>query len=334
MQRYGAFLWSGDVLLALGDAEDARARRHQHRTLRHSVLGHRHRRLRADRRIHRRAARALVPVRRVLPVVPRARPQLASAAAVGLEHAATVGPSELRGYTGGAADPDPKELNNPQVEPICSKYLELRYRLMPYIYTAARECCDTGLPMMRALWLHYPDDPAAVARGDQFLLGPRHARRAGRREGRDSRGGCICRAGTWFDFWTEQNASTAAARSIARSISRRCRSTCAPARSFRWDRSSSTSTSRSTVRSRSSSIRAPTARPRSTKTTAGASTTGRAQFMRMAMTWRDAGRRLTLTLAPGSRMLPPGTRNDRGRHGRSDRGKTVTFSGKPVEVRL
>ena len=27
-------------------------------------------------------------------------------------------PSELRGYTGGAADPDPKELNNPRVEPI------------------------------------------------------------------------------------------------------------------------------------------------------------------------------------------------------------------------
>ena len=35
------------------------------------------------------------------------------------------------------------------------KYLELRYRLLPYTYTIARECCDTGLPMMRALWLHH-----------------------------------------------------------------------------------------------------------------------------------------------------------------------------------
>ncbi len=51
------------------------------------------------------------------------------------------------------------------------KYLELRYRLMPYTYTIARECCDTGLPMMRALWLHHHDDPQAVARGDQFLWG-------------------------------------------------------------------------------------------------------------------------------------------------------------------
>ena len=33
------------------------------------------------------------------------------------------------------------------------------------------------------------------------------------------------------------------------------------------------------------------------------------QFMRIAIAWQDAERRLTLTLAPGSRMLPPGSRN-------------------------
>ena len=42
---------------------------------------------------------------------------------------------------------------------------------MPYTYTVAKECTETGLPMIRALWLHHPDDPAAVARGDQFLWG-------------------------------------------------------------------------------------------------------------------------------------------------------------------
>jgi len=31
---------------------------------------------------------------------------------------------------------------------------------MPYLYTAVREVHDTGLPIMRALWLHYPQDPA------------------------------------------------------------------------------------------------------------------------------------------------------------------------------
>ena len=55
--------------------------------------------------------------------------------------------------------PRPEDIRNPAIEPICRKYLELRYRLIPYIYSAAKETCETGLPMIRALWLHYPDDP-------------------------------------------------------------------------------------------------------------------------------------------------------------------------------
>ena len=66
---------------------------------------------------------------------------------------------------------DRTELRNPDVEPICRKYLELRYRLLPYNYTLAREACDTGLPMMRALWLHYPDDAEAVKLGTEYLWG-------------------------------------------------------------------------------------------------------------------------------------------------------------------
>src|SRR4030095_11836090 len=37
----------------------------------------------------------------------------------------------------------PGELQNPHVEPIVKKYLELRYRLLPYTYTVARECTET-----------------------------------------------------------------------------------------------------------------------------------------------------------------------------------------------
>jgi alpha-glucosidase (family GH31 glycosyl hydrolase) len=67
--------------------------------------------------------------------------------------------------------PDPSELHNADIEPICRKYMELRYRLLPYNYTLMREACDSGLPPMRALWLHYPDDPEAVKRGDEYLWG-------------------------------------------------------------------------------------------------------------------------------------------------------------------
>ena len=88
----------GRRLLDLGDVEDARAGRGQHRALRHPLLGHRHRRLRADARVHRRAPRPLVSVRHLLPVLSLARPDLASAAAVGLEH--------RRARTAGAARRD------------------------------------------------------------------------------------------------------------------------------------------------------------------------------------------------------------------------------------
>jgi len=48
------------------------------------------------------------------------------------------GPKETNTF-----NPDPGELKNPQVEPILKKYLELRYRLLIYTYTATQESCDT-----------------------------------------------------------------------------------------------------------------------------------------------------------------------------------------------
>jgi alpha-glucosidase/alpha-D-xyloside xylohydrolase len=108
------------------------------------------------------------------------------------------GPEETRDFR-----PAPEELRNKAVEPILRKYLELRYRMLPYTYTAVEETCRTGLPVMRALWLHYSDDPAAAGRGDQYLWG------------RDvlvspvvDKGASVRRLylpkGTWWDFWTEQ----------------------------------------------------------------------------------------------------------------------------------
>ena len=155
-----------------------------------------------------------------------------------------LGPNEVASYRGGAGNPDPSELHNARVEPICKTYLALRYRLMPYLYTAVRETHDTGLPIVRALWLHYPNDRRAAATS-------------------------ICGAGTFS--WRPSSSrvrSPAASISLkdrgttsgprsrflvgARSpglwTSRRCPCTCAPDRSFRWDPSSSIPPSRSTIR--------------------------------------------------------------------------------------
>lgn len=41
-------------------------------------------------------------------------------------------------------------------EPIRKHYIEVRYRLMPYIYTAAEESSRDGLPIMRPMYLEFP----------------------------------------------------------------------------------------------------------------------------------------------------------------------------------
>ena len=97
----------------------------------------------------------------------------------------------------------PEELKNPEVEKVCRQYLELRSRLMPYLYTAVREMHDTGLPIIRALWLHHPDDPRAVARGDEYLWGRDMLVAPVVEKGAVTRTLYLPR-GAWFDFWNDQ----------------------------------------------------------------------------------------------------------------------------------
>lgn len=101
------------------------------------------------------------------------------------------------------AYPPESELHNAAVEPVCRKYLELRYRLLPYNYTITREACDTGLPLMRAHVLTDPDDPVAVNLGDQYLWGPSILVAPVVESGATSRR-LYLPAGQWFDFWTGQ----------------------------------------------------------------------------------------------------------------------------------
>ena len=47
----------------------------------------------------------------------------------------------------------------------------MRYQLMPYIYAQAKKCTQTGLPMMRALFVEFPDDPGSWLVDDEYLFG-------------------------------------------------------------------------------------------------------------------------------------------------------------------
>jgi hypothetical protein len=116
-------------------------------------------------------------------------------------------PNELIStYEGAAGNPDVSELRNAAVEPICRQYLELRYRLMPYLYSAIYEGHRTGLPVMRALWLHHPGDRTAVARGDQYLWGRDILVAPVTEKGVTSRKVYLPRlaGGRWYDFWSNE----------------------------------------------------------------------------------------------------------------------------------
>lgn len=58
-----------------------------------------------------------------------------------------------------------------EAEAACKKAIEFKYRLFPYIYSYAREAYDTGMPLMRALLLEYPDDPEVFNLSSEFLFG-------------------------------------------------------------------------------------------------------------------------------------------------------------------
>jgi alpha-D-xyloside xylohydrolase len=47
----------------------------------------------------------------------------------------------------------------------------MKYRLMPYVYTQAKDCSQRGLPMVRALLVEFPDDPGAWLVEDEYMFG-------------------------------------------------------------------------------------------------------------------------------------------------------------------
>ncbi|MDR2058313.1 MAG: DUF4968 domain-containing protein [Dysgonamonadaceae bacterium] len=58
-----------------------------------------------------------------------------------------------------------------EAEKNCKAAIELKYQLFPYLYTYAREAYDTGVSIMRALLLEYPDDKETYQADEQFLFG-------------------------------------------------------------------------------------------------------------------------------------------------------------------
>ncbi|HKV61357.1 MAG TPA: TIM-barrel domain-containing protein [Candidatus Acidoferrum sp.] len=237
------------------------------------------------------------------------------------------GPVEINNYNG-AAIPDSSQLHNTQVEPICRKYLELRYRLLPYLYSAVRECTTTGMPILRALWLHYPDDPKAVACSDEYLWGKSIL------VAPVVEGGAVSRqvylpAGEWYDFWTGERIE--GGREISRNVDLETLPLYIRAGSILPLGPVKQYTSEKSDKPLSISIYPGVDASFSLYEDDGTSFGYRkGEWMGIQMEWKDAPRTLTLNLAPGSRMLPPFRRSFD--INLDHKTRSVEFDGRPLSL--
>jgi alpha-glucosidase/alpha-D-xyloside xylohydrolase len=237
------------------------------------------------------------------------------------------GPVEINNYNG-AAIPDASQLHDARVEPICRKYLELRYRMLPYLYSAVHECATTGMPIMRALWLHFPDDPKAVQCQDQYLWGRNLLVAPVVEKGATIRRVYLPR-GAWYDFWTHERLG--GGREISRPVDLETIPIyvregsilpLGPVKQFSGEKVDE---------------------PLSVSIYPGADASfllyeddgtsfdyRKGEWMGIQMAWDESRRILSLRLAPDSRLLPPGARVVSVKLAETTR--SVTFEGQPVQV--
>jgi alpha-glucosidase len=91
----------------------------------------------------------------------------------------------------------------PRVEAICRDFLQLRYRLLPYLYTLFWEASRRGTPLLRPLLYHFPDDPVTYPLHDQVLLGSQLMAAPIYQPGREYRY-VYLPAGNWYGWWTDE----------------------------------------------------------------------------------------------------------------------------------
>lgn len=81
--------------------------------------------------------------------------------------------------------------------------LDLRYRLLPYIYSTAARVTNDGYTMMRPLVMDFGTDADALNIPDQFMFGPAIMASPVTAQGATTRNVYLPKAsGGWYDFWT------------------------------------------------------------------------------------------------------------------------------------
>lgn len=88
-------------------------------------------------------------------------------------------------------------LLNPELLHLFRRYAKLRYSLIPYLYSAAHSAVRTGMPILRAMPLCYPDDARSDDLFHQYMLGDYLLVGVNADK-------VYLPEGTWIDYWTDE----------------------------------------------------------------------------------------------------------------------------------
>jgi alpha-glucosidase len=107
----------------------------------------------------------------------------------------------MRGHSAMSTERHEPWVFGDRVEKICREYIQLRYQLLPYIYTLFWEAASTGAPILRPLLYHFPSDRHTFTLSDQVMLGASILAAPVYRPGVEYRA-VYLPAGRWYDWWT------------------------------------------------------------------------------------------------------------------------------------
>ncbi len=108
----------------------------------------------------------------------------------------------------GAADDARGDYNN------ILRYIRLRYRLLPYLYSTARQVTEADETFMKAMPVAYEDDPQCEGVTDQYMFGRSFLVAPVVTDGAASRQVYLPKGQLWYDFWTGR--SSEGGKSITR----------------------------------------------------------------------------------------------------------------------
>jgi alpha-glucosidase len=116
-------------------------------------------------------------------------------------------------------------VDGPEQEAIRRRYIEERYRLLPYLYTTAEETSRTGLPIMRPLFLEFPNattdgHPIDLDSGNEFLVGSGLLIAPSPSPEEVGKYEVNLPPGIWYDYWTGERLDRRA-QTVARDLEQR-----------------------------------------------------------------------------------------------------------------